>query len=68
MVQYGELKWEQGDQMIRKKICQIFKRIAQKVAKSKKGQNIYNKAQFESPKHLHQTTFKTLKYLQQTVF
>jgi hypothetical protein len=30
--------------------------------------NIYNKAQFESPKHLHQTTFETLKYLQQTIF
>jgi hypothetical protein len=25
-----------------------------------KGHNIYNKAQFESPKHLHQTTFETL--------
>jgi hypothetical protein len=22
----------------------------------------------ENPKHLHQTTFKTLKYLQQTMF
>jgi len=41
--------------------------MAQKVAKSKKGQNIYNKAQFESPKHLQQTTFETLKYLQQTM-
>jgi hypothetical protein len=46
------------------KNCQIFQRIAQKVTKSKKGQNIYNKAQFGSPKHLHQTTFETLKYLQ----
>jgi hypothetical protein len=34
----------------------------------KKDQNIYNKAQFENPKHLHQTTFETLKYLQQTMF
>jgi hypothetical protein len=68
MVQYGELKWEQGDQMIRKKICQIFKRIAQKVAKSKKGQIIYNEAQFENRIHLHETTFDTLKYLQQTMF
>jgi hypothetical protein len=50
------------------KSYQIFQRIAQKVAKSKKGHNIYNKAQFENPKHLHQTTFKTLKYLQQTMF
>jgi hypothetical protein len=47
---------------------QFFQRIAQKVAKSKKGQNIYNKAQFESPKHLHHTTFETLKYLLQTMF
>jgi hypothetical protein len=54
--------------MIRKKIHQIFQRIAQKVAKSKKGQNIYNKAQFENPKRLHQITFNTLKYLQQTMF
>jgi Na+/phosphate symporter len=43
------------------KIGQIFQRIAQKVAKSKKGRNIYNKAQFESPKHLHLTTFWNLK-------
>ncbi len=27
--------------------------------KAKKGQNIYNKAQFESPKHLHQTSWET---------
>jgi hypothetical protein len=26
------------------------------------------KAQFESPKQLHQTTFETLKQLQQTMF
>ncbi len=50
------------------KNCQIFRRIAYKVAKSKKGQNIYNKTQFQSPKHLPQTTFETLKYLQQTMF
>jgi len=50
-----------------KKNCQIFQRIAQKVAKSKRGQNIYDKAKFERPKHLHQSTLETLKYLQQTV-
>jgi hypothetical protein len=33
-----------------------------------KGQNINNKAQFESPKDLHQTTFETLIYPQQTMF
>ncbi len=31
------------------------------MAKSKKGQNIYIKAQFESLKHLQQTTSETLK-------
>jgi len=49
---------------LEKKFTKFFKRIAQ----VKKGQNIYNKAQFESLKHLHQTTFETLKYLQQTMF
>jgi hypothetical protein len=48
------------------KIHQSFQKIAQKVAKSKKGQNIYNKAHFENPKHLQQITFEILKYLQQT--
>jgi len=35
--------------------------------KSHQGQNIYNKAQFESQKHIQQTPFETLKYLQQTM-
>ncbi len=55
---------KQGDQKIRKKIAKIKKKIAQKVAKSKKGQNIYNKSQFERPKHLQQITFETLKVAQ----
>jgi hypothetical protein len=56
---------KQGDQKIRKKICQIFQtKIAQKVAKSKKRQNIYNKSQFERPKHQQQMTFETLKVAQ----
>jgi hypothetical protein len=46
---------------------QIFQKIAPKVANSKKGQNIYNKAQFESSKYLQQTTVETFKYLQQTM-
>jgi hypothetical protein len=50
------------------KIAQIYKKYPPKVSKSIKGQNINNKAQFESPKYLHQTTFETLKYLQQTMF
>jgi hypothetical protein len=49
------------------KNCQFFLN-APKVAKSKKGQNIYNKAQFECSKHIQQTTFETLKYLQKTYF
>ncbi len=57
----------QGDQKIRQKIRQIFQKITQKVAESKKDQKIYNKDQFESPKHLQQTTFQTLKYLHQTM-
>jgi hypothetical protein len=31
------------------------------VAKLKKSPNFYTKAQFESPKHVHQTTFENLK-------
>jgi hypothetical protein len=50
-----------------KKICPIFQNVTQKVSKAKKAKNIYNKAQFENPKHLLQTTFETLKYLQQTM-
>jgi hypothetical protein len=45
-----------------------FSKNSPKSCQVKKGQNIYNKAQFESPKHLHQATFKTLEYLQQTMF
>jgi hypothetical protein len=48
-------------------MAKFFQKIALKVAKSKIGQNIYNKAQFESPKHLQQDAFETLKYLQQTL-
>jgi hypothetical protein len=57
---------DQGDQKVRKN-CPIFRKVAQK-SPSQKRQNIYNKAQFESPKHLHQTTFETLKFLQQSMF
>jgi hypothetical protein len=48
--------------MIRKNIAKFFKNRP-KSCQAKKGQNIYNKAQFESPKHLQQTTFEALKYL-----
>ncbi len=41
-----------------------FKTNSPKSRQVKKGQKIYNKAQFESQKHLH---FETFKYLQQTM-
>jgi hypothetical protein len=47
-----------------KKISPIFQKSSPNNLQVKKGQNIYNKAQFESPKHLRQTPFETLKYLQ----
>ncbi len=47
----------QGDQKIRKKIAKFFKK-SPKSCQFKKGQNIYNKAQFESPKHLQQPLLK----------
>jgi hypothetical protein len=37
----------------------LIQKVAQTVFKAKKGSNIFNKAKFESPKHLHQTTFRT---------
>ncbi len=52
----------------------IFARKAQFFVKKKYPKqsqslkNMYTKAQFENPKHLHQTTFENLKYLQQTMF
>jgi hypothetical protein len=51
-----------------KKNSPNFSKSNPKSLQGKKGQNIYNKAQFESPKHLLQTTFETLKYQQQTMF
>ena len=51
-----------------KKNCPIFQKCSLNSLQAKKGQNIYNKVQFESPKRLHQTTFKTLEYIQQTMF
>ncbi len=46
----------QGDQKIGKN-TQILEKVAKTVAQN--CQNIYIKAQFESPKHLHKTTFET---------
>jgi predicted ABC-type ATPase len=49
----------QGDQKIVKKLPNVSKN-SPKSCQVKKGQNICNKAQFESPKHLQQTTFETV--------
>jgi hypothetical protein len=54
-----------------KKKIPIFQKVAQTVSKPKEVnfENIYHVAQFElkAQKHPHQTTFVTLKYLQQTM-
>jgi hypothetical protein len=42
------------------KNCPNFLKVAQTVAELKKCQNICIKAQFENPKHLHQTTTELL--------
>jgi hypothetical protein len=51
-----------GDRVTRRleKKLPNFSTNRPKSCQVKKGQNIYNKAQFESPKLLHQTTFETL--------
>jgi len=61
------MRSKQGDQKIIKKLPN-FSKNSLKSCQVKKGQNIYNKAQLKNPKHLHQTTFETLKYLQQIMF
>jgi hypothetical protein len=58
---------KQSDQKGSKK-SPNFSKCSLKRIQVNKGQNIYNKAQFEWPKHPHQTAFETLKYLQQTMF
>ncbi len=55
----------QGDQKISKKICQIFQKIAQKVAKAKKAKIYTTKLNLKAQNK--QITFETLKYLQQTM-
>jgi hypothetical protein len=51
-----------------KKNCPIFQKVAQTVSKPKKAKNTQYKAQLEKPKHLHQTTFETLKYYNKPCF
>ncbi len=50
-----------------KKKLPNFSKSSPNSLQTKKKQNIHNKAQFESPKHLS-TTFETLKYLQKPYF
>jgi hypothetical protein len=45
------------------KVAQFLLKVAKTIA-----QQILIKDQLESPKHQHQTTFETPKYLQQTMF
>jgi hypothetical protein len=63
----GELLLLQGDQMICEKIAHL-KKSSPNSLEAKKYRNIYNKTHLESPKHLHQTLFEPLKYLQQSMF
>jgi hypothetical protein len=49
------------------KIAQIFEKVAKTVAQLKRCENVYIKAQFESPKQLHQTPSELVKYLQHTM-
>jgi hypothetical protein len=53
------LPW-QGDPKVEEN-AQFFKR-SQNSCQTKKCQHFFVKAQFESQKHLHQTSFETLKY------
>jgi hypothetical protein len=54
--------------MIIKNSYFLEKKVA-KIATEPKSANIStSNAECESPKHLHQTTFETLKYHQQMVF
>ncbi len=46
------------------KNCPIFQKVAQTVSKPKKAKiSTTQPALFDSPKHLHKTTFENLKYL-----
>ncbi len=62
-----EVADSQCDHKIDKKLPNFWEKWP-KQSLSQKRQNIYIKAQLESPKDLHQTTFETFKYLQQNIF
>ncbi len=61
------MKGNQGDQKIGGKLHNLCK-VAQTVTTAKSAKISTSKFNCKSPKHLHQTSFKTLKYLQQTKF
>jgi hypothetical protein len=52
----------QGGQKIWGENLPIFWKTSPNNNEAIRFQNIYVKAQFENPKHVHQTTFETLKY------
>ncbi len=54
---------EQSDQ----KFCPNLEKRSHNSRQANKWQNFLIKAQFESSKHLHQTAFESLKYLQQAM-
>jgi hypothetical protein len=47
-----------GTRWLKNKFDLFLQKSGQNSCRAKKCQNIYIKAQFESPKHLHQTTFE----------
>jgi len=47
-------------QILNEKNRPLFQKVAQTVPKPKKAKISKNNAQFESPKHPHQSTFETL--------
>jgi hypothetical protein len=58
----------QCDQRIEKQFGPSFQKSSQKLLPSQIYQTIDIKAQFGSPKHLHRTTFETLKSQEQNMF
>jgi hypothetical protein len=64
----GPCPHNQCEQKIEKNHPISDKMWPNQLPRQKKSQNSNNKAQFESKKNQHQTTFGTLKFLQKTLF
>jgi hypothetical protein len=62
-----EVADSQCDHKIDKKLPSFWEKWPKQSLRQKR-QNTNIKAQLESPKHLHQTTFETFEYLQQNIF